>query len=88
MEILEHDDHGMDAALLQQEQLHRLQSAPTALLGVEPLPPRIIDRDVEHPETRRHEGVEGDPEGRQLARDLLSRLEWRLVLNHLKVSPE
>src|SRR5262245_34171238 len=88
VEILEDNDHGMDTALLKQQQPYRLQSAPTSLIGVEPVPTGIVHRNVEDPEARRHERVEGNPERCQLAGDLFTRFERRLVLGHLEVSAE
>jgi hypothetical protein len=88
VEVFEQDDHGLTAALVQQQHPHRFQRAVTALLGVEAFPPRVIDRGAEEPEARRHEGLEGHVEGRQLADDHLSRLERRLVLRDLEVGAE
>jgi hypothetical protein len=71
VEVLEHQQEGLDLALSQEEPLQGVVRALPALGWVENLPPPVFHRDVEQREERRQRRLEGAIEREELAGDLL-----------------
>ena len=59
VEVLEDDEQRLDLALAQEQALHRLQGALTALRRVERRPRGVVDRHIQQRQERGHGGLRG-----------------------------
>jgi hypothetical protein len=57
VQILKYHQERLDLALSQEHSLDPIERLLAALGGVEPLPVRVVDRNIEEPEQRGEEGL-------------------------------
>src|SRR5262249_59220171 len=88
MQVLEHDEDRLIAALTQQELLNALQDAHAALRRVKRLPLTILDGYVEDCQYRRENRLEGAIQREQLAGHFFPNLPMCFALRDLEVRLE
>src|SRR5215470_14397144 len=88
MQVLEHDEDRLIAALAQQELLDGLQDARAALRRVKRLPLTILDGYIEERQYRRKNRLESAIQREQLAGHFFPNLTVCFALGDLEVAPE
>src|SRR5437773_2538970 len=88
MQILEYRQERLDLALSQENSLDPVERLLATLGGVESLPERVVDRNIEEPEQRREEGFECSVQREEPARHLLADLARFIARLDLEIAPK
>jgi hypothetical protein len=88
MQILEYHQERLDLALSQEDSLDPVERLLATLGGVESLPVRVVDRNIEEPEQRREGGFECSVQREEPARHLLADLARFIARLDLEIAPK
>ena len=88
VEVLEDDEQRLDLSLAQEQALHRVQGALTALRRVKRRPRGVVDRHVEQRQESGHGGLQGLIQRQEPAGDLLADGSWIILVLNLQVALE